>query len=708
MPSLSQSELARHRIDTAVDLLASATSPEELREARRQVDQLRRMSDDDLRDVLGEHQQYARESSPVMYAMERAPTGGIDFGGKRYHGGQFIPAAAIADATPAEKEELHERQEEEAEADEPASTADAGEELAKEYAEFFNNIEALGLEVPEEQVQTAGEELSGTGWLVDHDEQGEEWVAIPDERETRYYRSGRPIIYAAARSPKGGVTISGTFYPGGRWIPGKVVAEAPPEEKAKIDSRKAEVEAGTQAKKSARVKSLRSRGSISLDTLRGDLQQASGGVEVDPNDRRAAAAAWTLFRRHHGELAVHRVEELAGLAKKALGRVAGSEHPNAEGLEKYWKKQLAKYAVMLDLAQRQGVSGEVVGEPEQEVVPPVTPTREDTGLEADKLPHQVRFSLEHAIGRLRGLAEALESGRQTDKQFRGEGRYEEDARRNYGEVSKAHDIISKFRDLARGHNVDADKVLAELGLPDETSLKPSAQSDEWRDPPKAPAPPIQPESLSEDDPKNYLIPGAKPVVTDKWHEFNLRSAEESVRDLRERMLGYEHAISQWDSGEERYRERYTEEQIKKWRKALPGVIRDFAKEEGKRLSLARAFEKDPSKHEEAIMELTEDAGRNGVHPEEVAGKVGLTTAQAESLLRRLARDGELFAHKSPHGSIYTFDKNPPSKKRLQEIIGVEQHSRSPLSLRYSRAASLARESGDLASYRIYSRAAQEN
>ena len=46
----------------------------------------------------------------------------------------------------------------------------------------------------------------------------------------------RPTWYESKHAPKGGVTIGGTFYPGGKFIPGEVLAAASPEERAAVES----------------------------------------------------------------------------------------------------------------------------------------------------------------------------------------------------------------------------------------------------------------------------------------------------------------------------------------------------------------------------------------------------------------------------------------------------------------------------------------
>jgi phage gp29-like protein len=51
---------------------------------------------------------------------------------------------------------------------------------------------------------------------------------------------GKLVRYESTHAPKGGVQIRGEFYPGGRFIPGAVLAAASPEEKAELAAKKAE------------------------------------------------------------------------------------------------------------------------------------------------------------------------------------------------------------------------------------------------------------------------------------------------------------------------------------------------------------------------------------------------------------------------------------------------------------------------------------
>ena len=92
---------------------------------------------------------------------------------------------------------------------------------------------------------------------------------------------------------------------------------------------------------------------------------------------------------------------------------------------------------------------------------------------APPVPQGVRDALSRAIASLRDVANGLAAGRQGDRQFGGQGRYETDAMANLaGQREQAEAVVAKFRTAAGKMGVDADATLAELGgLPD---LTPSA------------------------------------------------------------------------------------------------------------------------------------------------------------------------------------------------------------------------------------------
>jgi hypothetical protein len=213
--------------------------------------------------------------------------------------------------------------------------------LARHYAELYSALEDAGTPVPPGEADTANAELRGTGWRVGRVAGG--WRAVPDAGDASF---------AAERAPVGGVTIGGKFYRGGQFIPAAVVAKATPEEKAALERGKEPAE--------AKAATRRARGPLNVATLRGRL--APHAAPLSREETRSAASSWRMLLRHHGGLALHRVEELATLSENALAGIA-EDHPNAEGLRTYFGRQLAKYHGMLDMAHADGVTGKVEAPP---------------------------------------------------------------------------------------------------------------------------------------------------------------------------------------------------------------------------------------------------------------------------------------------------------------------------------------------------------
>lgn len=95
-----------------------------------------------------------------------------------------------------------------------------------------------------------------------------------------------------------------------------------------------------------------------------------------------------------------------------------------------------------------------------------------------RVPAGVQNTLRTHLGALRGHADALESGRQTDRMFGGGGRYEHDAWQNRGlseeRLKTHHDAIAAFRTHAPKQGVDPDAVLSALGGVPEVKLSEKA------------------------------------------------------------------------------------------------------------------------------------------------------------------------------------------------------------------------------------------
>lgn len=102
----------------------------------------------------------------------------------------------------------------------------------------------------------------------------------------------------------------------------------------------------------------------------------------------------------------------------------------------------------------------------------------------DTIPTVVKVELCYAQGQLGQLAEALRQGRSLDQMFKTGGRYEGEICKKYGgeaQIAKLKEecssIISKWRKyvIEQGVQIDFDKLLEELNLPEQSSLNVSPE-----------------------------------------------------------------------------------------------------------------------------------------------------------------------------------------------------------------------------------------
>jgi hypothetical protein len=171
--------------------------------------------------------------------------------------------------------------------------------------------------------------------------------------------------------------------------------------------------------------------------------------------------------------------------------------------------------------------------------------------------------------------------------------------------------------------------------------------------------------------KDYFVQHLRPVVDSTGeHALNLRAAAERAAHLRAEVGNHEYTIKKWEDGG--YRDKYTPEDIEKFKKKLPLLKQGVAEEEGMHRSLLHGLEKSPVKHQAALLTLAEDAGRNGIRADEIAKQVGLQAADADRLLRGIVQQGDLFAHPSNHGTIYTFEQQQPDKKRMESTSSRDE------------------------------------
>lgn len=253
----------------------------------------------------------------------------------------------------------------------------AAESLAHYYADLFNTLEAAGQDT-EDDAHQADEELDGSGWNLARDQRGM-WRAVRDTAEVQ--ESRRLLEAGGERAPKGGIELNGRHYRGGQFIPAKEIAKASPEDRQRLEQAKATA-AGKQAE---RTSARKARGSVDHGKLAARLQQHAQAHPLDGLQRRQAASMASLLHRHHGELALHRVEELADRLEQALQSI-DEDHPNAEGLRKNLGEQLARLHQAAQAIQGKGVTGEVKGG----VTPPTSaetpPTSDETPPTSDETP----------------------------------------------------------------------------------------------------------------------------------------------------------------------------------------------------------------------------------------------------------------------------------------------------------------------------------
>jgi hypothetical protein len=224
---------------------------------------------------------------------------------------------------------------------------DDAPDLAEFYASLCNDLAAAG-DDPGDVADEASEELAADGWSIVED--GGKWKASHESEADADEEAEK----FTERAPKGGVSIGGKFFAGGKWIPNKDLANASPEDKAKLAAAKADSDTKAAGRKQERA----GRGSIDVRGLQDRLAKHAGAHTLTGRERGGAAAIATLLHRHHGELALHRVEELADRVERTL-KTIGDDHPNSEGLRQQFGKRLAQLHAAAERLGAKGVTGKV-------------------------------------------------------------------------------------------------------------------------------------------------------------------------------------------------------------------------------------------------------------------------------------------------------------------------------------------------------------
>lgn len=215
--------------------------------------------------------------------------------------------------------------------------------LAEHYADLFNLFESANLEVPREELERVHHELEQTDWQLHQDDSGL-W----------YAEDASAAEFAVHRAPKGGIKIFGKDFRGGQFVPAADFAKATPEEKAAIES-----------SGKSRQKNLAGR-DVSHAKLQDKLAEHKEG-ELDQYDMRSAKTAFNGLMRHHGELTLHRIDELVDLTRESLAKLK-ADRPDEEGIRNQFENRLRAYRHMTQWAHERGITGEVAP-PAQESEP---------------------------------------------------------------------------------------------------------------------------------------------------------------------------------------------------------------------------------------------------------------------------------------------------------------------------------------------------
>jgi len=212
----------------------------------------------------------------------------------------------------------------------------AGALLARLYAVVYAACEAAGASLPEGELEEANEELAPHGWSVEEADGSFRAVPLP-----RHYRKGGPLLYGRFRAPKGGITIGGVFYPGGKFVPAAALAAAG---MATLPSGEEEEPAKVQERQQQALASY----SSSAPPLASVRRLAASFPVRGSASRPAALSALRVLRASHGPAWQQRLARLSALLARAKAALDARSAPAAD------YRTLADSAAVLSLAARLG------------------------------------------------------------------------------------------------------------------------------------------------------------------------------------------------------------------------------------------------------------------------------------------------------------------------------------------------------------------
>lgn len=155
-------------------------------------------------------------------------------------------------------------------------------------------------------------------------------------------------IEFALHAPKGGITIAGKAFRGGQFIPGKVAAEATPEQQQKL-----------RGAESERKQSLRRKTPITNEGYFRDAIAPYKDLELTGQQHKSARRAYNALKGYHGEDVLHKVSQMIHEDQAMLGSTAEhdpiSNLPPGEDRNELYAKRLRSYGHMLDWAKADGM-----------------------------------------------------------------------------------------------------------------------------------------------------------------------------------------------------------------------------------------------------------------------------------------------------------------------------------------------------------------
>lgn len=208
-------------------------------------------------------------------------------------------------------------------------------DLAELYAEMWHRTHPY--DVGHHELATAHAELHGGTHGVNWD--GDKWhVSAPPRSVVESV-----LLEEVRHAPKGeGITIKGKHFKPGQFIPLDAYKQATPDQKAAIDK---PAEAAATARKA--------RGSVDHDKLASALAPHAHH-ELTVKEKLSAKRSFNALHRHHGDLVVHRLEEIAGELQKAHDREG-----NTEGQTEQYSRRLRAVQHQVEMAKEKGLHGDL-------------------------------------------------------------------------------------------------------------------------------------------------------------------------------------------------------------------------------------------------------------------------------------------------------------------------------------------------------------